>query len=402
MAGSSSRTVRLRTLVAAIAVLLIGIPSPVKADLSAVDSEPGSPEGHAHIQDATAKALDWFASQSHGAGAYYDRENGHTPVFLVTHNVAETREQLSQLIPAEIDFKVRGVELSSAELTALKYQVVAQWDELRRMGIPVISTGIDTQRNQVVVGVEGMTTDHEAAISSLFPVAVRSEPASRAHPDCTAVNCGSPMKGGLEIVWVQNNVYRCTSGWNIRRNSTYYVLTAGHCLSKPSFNVSDTWRHSSTVVGSEVESSWANGADGDAGLLTVSLAQPRNQFYAGSSTSTVRSVTGIRALSGQVQGADVCRHGMRSGYDCGFIWEIDQTLDVDDRLIDHQWVVADFVDGLPGDSGGPYFYGTVAWGIHSDSNDVAPYRSWYTPMTWALLVLQGDLSDVGLCVTASC
>lgn len=122
----------------------------------------------------------------------------------------------------------------------------------------------------------------------------------------------------------------------------------------------------------------------------------------GSGIGDIRAVNGALHHTAQNVGDDVCRSGKTSGYLCGEITQEDRIRDVDGKDIEHQWVV-DF-DAIKGDSGGPYFMGSVAWGIHSDSTSANPPggSAWYSPMSWVLSKLNSYGEPIVLCTNADC
>lgn len=158
---------------------------------------------------------------------------------------------------------------------------------------------------------------------------------------------------GGEAIYAPDGA-RCSVGFNATSGATRYVITAGHCT-----RVGGNWTgYNGSMLGPEagtsypgddygiirVESpSWEQGpwvSDGDGGRITV----------AGSVEAPV--------------GASVCRSGSTTGYRCGSIEAIDQTVN---------YGGGDVVAGLtrtnvcaePGDSGGPYVSGSQAQGVLS-------------------------------------
>lgn len=214
-------------------------------------------------------------------------------------------------------------------------------------------------------------------------------------------DCGSPIKGGLEIR-PKNLTGWCTSAYIGELNNTIpatlRVVTAGHCIELKG-GIGHEWTHNGVTFGTATVETWATGADGDVGAITLAnTGQSANLFYA-SANWDIRQFTSWALLADQQVNTFLCRSGATTDYVCGRIVETDRTLDVEGRLIDHQWKV-DF-DASPGDSGGPYWFGNKLYGIHSASTNNAlppPRFAWYTPYVWALVVI----SNIDACMDSDC
>lgn len=93
---------------------------------------------------------------------------------------------------------------------------------------------------------------------------------------------------------------------------------------------------------------------------------------AGGSTPYYRTITGTLGRAGQPEGALTCSYGKTTGYRCGRIVRKDYA----PSYIVHPnatfiWVHNDNHEDIAnsGDSGGPWFNGSTAWGVHSGSKD---------------------------------
>lgn len=114
---------------------------------------------------------------------------------------------------------------------------------------------------------------------------------------------------------------------------------------------------------------------------------------------------------GQGVGDVVCRSGVYSRYDCGYIVKVNVTResDVDGvgvRDIEHQNEVS--FDSGPGDSGGPIFYGSTAYGTHThswddDDPDDNPHVGWYSTIDWIESQYKATHDDtLRICITSGC
>jgi streptogrisin B len=144
--------------------------------------------------------------------------------------------------------------------------------------------------------------------------------------------------------------YRCSLGFNVHSGSTYYFLTAGHCG-----EVASTWYSNSgqsTVLGTN-----------------VSYSFPTNDFalvrYTGSAAhpSTVGSQT-ISSAGTPAVGATVYRRGSTTGTHSGRVTALNATVNYGGGDIVYQ-TIQTTVCAEGGDSGGPLYAGSVAYGLTS-------------------------------------
>ncbi|RMI27640.1 hypothetical protein EBN03_33380 [Nocardia stercoris] len=75
----------------------------------------------------------------------------------------------------------------------------------------------------------------------------------------------------------------------------------------------------------------------------------------------------ITGIADPVIGAPVCKSGTTSGFTCGVIWRVNQTID-NELGTTKGLILATNICALPGDSGGPVLTGTKALGISTASN----------------------------------
>lgn len=146
---------------------------------------------------------------------------------------------------------------------------------------------------------------------------------------------------------------RCSVGFNVTSGSARYILTAGHCT-----QLGGTWSAADgTPIGTVAKSTFP---DHDFGLIEVTSSS-WNQ------TGTVVTSGGTTPVTGTgvaPVGASVCRSGSTTGYQCGTVESINETVNYGDGNV---------VNGLTktsacaeaGDSGGPYFAGSQAQGTLS-------------------------------------
>jgi V8-like Glu-specific endopeptidase len=365
--------------------------------------------GRAKLQKDLAGALRAWARDPASAGAYIDHRAKGAPVFLTTADPGKARVVVARAIPNGANARFLRVGHSMAELLTLQDRVNADLGAGNLADLGVRSTAIDARANAVAVGVASDTAEVRSALVARYgpAVDVRFEAPAQGGDACTARDDCSPARGGIEIRSSYNN-NNCTIGFLVRvaGSPNPRILTAGHCITKSGgTGTSRTWSNDGSQVGWAELGYWTDGADADVGLLSptsAAVSGARNLLFRASSGDIV-PITGWRATAEQIQGALICRSAAVSGYHCGTIELTNRTKDVDGQTIDHQWVV-DF-DACPGDSGAPYFMGSIAYGIHSDSTvgcEPSTNQAWYSPMGWVFGTLAARGHPVSLCVTASC
>jgi hypothetical protein len=160
--------------------------------------------------------------------------------------------------------------------------------------------------------------------------------------------------GGLHLV------PDCTSGFTVRNNTTGTrgIAWAGHCPNASYSGV--TLSTQSVALGGSSDLKWA----------TASGHSYPNVIYDSLPPTYTRSITSTKSRSATGVGDFVCHYGRTSGYGCG---------QVKSKTFTPNWVpnaTATYVEvqddtspyislGEGGDSGGPWFYNSAAWGIHS-------------------------------------
>ncbi|MFG3283495.1 S1 family peptidase [Streptomyces sp. NPDC048111] len=145
--------------------------------------------------------------------------------------------------------------------------------------------------------------------------------------------------------------WRCSLGFNVKKGSTYYFLTAGHCTEGyPNYYTNSSH---STSIGPTVGTSFPGNDYGLVQYTNTSLAHP----------SAVGSQH-ISSAANPTVGQTVTRRGSTTGIHSGKVTALNQTVNYGN---------GDIVSGLikttvcaePGDSGGPLYAGSTALGLTS-------------------------------------
>lgn len=162
-------------------------------------------------------------------------------------------------------------------------------------------------------------------------------------------------------VWGGLKLSTCTAGFTVRNSAgTRGILTAGHCNNTQSITRSNGTSTpltyvSGSIVGSN-DQQWATSTDLELGRFNVDF-----------NYSTYRTVAATKSRTNQPLGASVCKFGKVIGYKCGTITDrymapgyLDNPENTFMRLDSGANVCSS-----NGDSGGPVFYSSTAYGIIS-------------------------------------
>jgi len=254
------------------------------------------------------------------AGSRFDAASGKLVV-----NVSDA-SRVSEVTAEGAVAKV--VDNSAAELNAVK----AKLDQ-GTASVPKSVAGwyVDETANDVVVSVHGSDATAASWAKSLG-ANVRIEHV--AEQPRTFWN----LIGGQAI---RNSQARCSLGFNARNSSgTRYVITAGHCG-----NLGGTWSGSGGTIGTVANSSFPTN---DYSRITVSSSSAVStalvdRYNSGSDVT-------VGGSTGGSNGGAVCRSGSTSGWHCGTITGLNQTVCYSEGCVGQ--TIRTNVCAEPGDSGG--------------------------------------------------
>jgi streptogrisin C len=148
---------------------------------------------------------------------------------------------------------------------------------------------------------------------------------------------------------------RCSVGFSATGpNGTKHILTAGHCT-----------RNGGVVLADGIELGRVNAGtfdtDGDFGLIDVTDPDAQTTPTVDTRDGGPVTVTGTEPAA---LGASVCRSGSTTGFACGEVTTLDETVNYGDGVI-VRGLTRSSVCAEPGDSGGSVISGTQAQGIVS-------------------------------------
>lgn len=375
------------------------------------------------IQNQLGEAAIWAAANATDVygGMWIDQSRGGLPVVMLSKDAVAARDGIVGRVPDGINLEFREVQRSQAELEKTRDEINQAWLAGSLKPIPIVSTGIDTTTNTVLVGLEQHSPDWEAVLTEQFSVGLTFREDSSGSVfdtnNCYS-DCAPPRVGGIGMFNVSHPTFKCTTGFVVKvtTGTDYFgVITAGHCfvVAVGDRGTNDVWRHARTdgtivTLGTVVADTWYEDEDADVGLLRAASppTSHRNDIVV-DANKTYRNITHIAENAEQVIGDAICRFAWRTGLHCGVISVRDvtrvvSTAGVASYHIDHQWEVNFDADG--GDSGGPYFQGLTAYGIHADSPDgVTAGRGWYSTLAWARATYNVRHSVLwDYCTTSAC
>jgi streptogrisin D len=331
--GSSLAAVTLTTTALFAAPATSAVPSisvaPARTATSASAISAAAQAKSAADSKAAAKLTAKLGAQT--AGVYFDA-NGRLTAAVTTASAARTAKAAGAV--------ARMVSRSAATLNRATATLKAS------ASIPGTAWAVDPATDQVVVSVDRTVT--AGRFARVRSVVAKLGSAARlekvAGTFSTRINGGTAIYGGA---------YRCSLGFNVVSGSTYYFLTAGHCG-----NIASTWYANSshtTVLGTTAGSSFP-GNDYAIVRYTGSVSHEGTvNLYSGSQDITSAATPAV--------GTTVYRSGSTTGVHSGRVTALNSTVNYQEGTV--SGLIRTTVCAEGGDSGGPLFAGTVAYGLTS-------------------------------------
>ncbi|MFJ9350082.1 S1 family peptidase [Streptomyces sp. NPDC101237] len=247
---------------------------------------------------------------------------------------------------------------SASELKAVNSSVL-------KANVPGTAWAVDSKTNRVVVTADSTVSAAEIAKikdqagADAGAITVKRTPGTFKK----LITGGDAIYGGS---------YRCSLGFNVHSGSTYYFLTAGHCG-----EVASTWYSNSghtTVLGTNVSYSFPNNDFALVRYTNSSIAHP----------SAVGSQTITSAATPSV-GTTVYRRGSTTGTHSGRVTALNATVNYGGGDVVYG-MIQTTVCAEGGDSGGPLYGGSVAYGLTSggSGNCTSGGTTFFQPVTEAL------------------
>jgi hypothetical protein len=236
--------------------------------------------------------------------------------------------------------------------------------------------GLDARTGELVLLVRaadaetiGLETIEERA-EALTGVPVRVEIADPAK---------NLVRGGSRIVGINpadGRRYACTTGFVVSNGSRTGVVTAAHCPDAVSYQEEGDMAVPLAFVGQ-----W--GARYQDVQVHESTRAAEPLFYADRRAGALRAVTGSRSRQSTRAGDAVCHWGESSGYSCSEVELTDYAPpgDLCGGPCEPVWVTVKGPNCRSGDSGGPVFSGTIAYGILKGGSGITGRCNFYYYMS---------------------
>ncbi|MGW7241908.1 S1 family peptidase [Streptomyces sp. NPDC054804] len=247
---------------------------------------------------------------------------------------------------------------SASELKAVNSSVL-------KADVPGTAWAVDSKNNRVVV-----TADSTVSAAEIAKIK------QQAGADAGAITVKRTPGTFKKLITggdaIYGGAYRCSLGFNVHSGSTYYFLTAGHCG-----EVASTWYSNSghtTVLGTNVSYSFPTNDFALVRYTNSSIAHP----------SAVGSQTITSAATPSV-GTTVYRRGSTTGTHSGRVTALNATVNYGSGDVVYG-MIQTTVCAEGGDSGGPLYGGSVAYGLTSGGSGdcTSGGTTFFQPVTEAL------------------
>ena len=378
------------------------------------------------VQWATVPAMQYANAEPDFAGGFIDQIGGGVPVFLFTDRLDTHKDNITRVLETPIEFRVERAERSLGELLAQQAAIDEQRPTLKAEGTRIVETAILVDRNEVLIGIDGLTAGRAAAVTDVFGQGLVFEESNPAHADCVNGGDCRPIKGGIAVT--SSTGWPCTSGFVVKQSGggPLRLLTAGHCLDVAGDEGID-WKHDGIKFGDALKDTWQYPnyvRTADVGLIDIDsgeLSQMTRDNDMHRGAGEVWPVIGSVNGANQMQGTALYRYGRASGTDSGLINGLYANREsCVGPPINHCMTVTKTIrvnfDSIGGDSGGPYWYyvpaypgpglRVIAMGTHvhsEEDGDPLPWWGWYSPVdVGAAQYLANWDYTYSLCVTAGC
>lgn len=178
--------------------------------------------------------------------------------------------------------------------------------------------------------------------------------------------------GGQQLRPFGSPDWHCTTGFTVQRAAPPHergVLSAGHCGDGTYGGVDILQLHARRFPGNEGDIQWHK-------VIPTSNPVTNRFFWINGSN---------RVQTGRIDpqpGMSVCRYGLASGVHCNEVYKVGHCFDYPEGQTCGLTLMHRSTD-IGGDSGGPYYWDSVAYGVHSGHGGVNGFtRSGFTPAKW--------------------
>lgn len=351
---------------AVLAVAAAGLALTAPAASAADVRTPLSPADQVEMDNAVASARAWIdRTDAAGFGGLYADPDRRVLRVGFTTGATSHADALRRVTGLGDRVEVFEASYTNAHLDALTARIGEDLRRLEReLAVDIHMVAADPVHNAVTVGASRADDELLAALRARYGGAVRVEQVNK--PQRASRQSGEfPIKGGLEINSPGLLVsYLCTSAFVAQSTgvlqSRYYLVTAGHCA-----NTGDLWSHGAFLIGRQTTDSFYNNSDADGATIAMRQSDISNLVYIYPTED--RPIRSEQALNADYVGQSVCQSGSTSGYVCNAIEHVNTQIDYGDVLL-HSQRIGGMVSNF-GDSGGPIFFGTSAFGVMSGRSE---------------------------------
>ncbi|MEV5648267.1 S1 family peptidase [Nocardia sp. NPDC052254] len=342
-----------------------------------------SPEEYLHRADV-AQQLGAFATTAQRqfpqvfAGAWLDDAGRPLVALSPGQGLDEAKKSAT-----DAGFGVKDVAKSQTVLRSEK-NAFQQWLSGQPAAVTQAVRGVvvDTVNNSIAVRVDKAGVPMPGFVDPAHVIVMPTAPVGPPESDPQAQPIAGeapngPRAGGDGYTSVAGKMQLvCSTGFNgLDRNGDPVNITAGHCDPNiPAAGTANAPGMFELLPGNHVGAqlgTFQKSVLGNQDYSIVSIEPgARDRF----SNNLVRvpgaAPIAITGVADPVVGAPVCKSGERTGFSCGVVNAVDQTVQVGDRELTQSFSAN--ICALPGDSGGTMVTGTMALGISSASS-VADY-----------------------------
>lgn len=328
------------------------------------------------------------------AAIFADRLAGvaieHRPAFRITFLLTGTEAVPDTLIYAGgMNVPIHFVTGAAATRRAIVSAIEQHQGEIRAALPFAVGMGADARSGALAVTVRAADADRygrdalQRQVAAIAGVPARIVTLEQSESNA-ALYGGSRVTGVFDATGQRG---ACTAGFVVTDGARTGIITAAHCPAQLNYRDVDGAELALSLVGK-----WGSGhqdvqvSTADQALMPLFRPDPRG--------ADVRPLTAVRGRAETRTGEFVCHGGIRSGYSCAEVQFVDYAPhpDVCGALCDPDWVTVAGPDCGKGDSGGPVFSGTIAFGITkgiSSTHDRCGFYFYmstdYLPPSWSLL-----------------
>ncbi len=310
------------------------------------------------LSGAVQDIVERFSHQSIGG---WGIEHGEEQVgWISVTGDAQVSDEIAEILSANPDIELRyGAEHSFSTLKSTQSDLNNLFDmqkgdnalneEQRKL---LSYTDIDMKTNEIVIAFdEALTKDQSEQSMAELKALIKDTTETPIRFELTPT-----IRHTMNITGGQK-VKNCTTAFTVFNTTDFSpgVLTAGHCTN----NLGPGLPFITEKFGSGPFDSQLHGITGN------NVASPYFQFDKGEFAVP----TGTMSRS-RMQGIWACHYGQISGMSCGLVESVNSTQTVDTNVrVEYVRVAAgSTLESCSGDSGGPWFAGSTALGIHSADN----------------------------------